>query len=115
METFTLLWAGVATKPIAFNANESEVRVVGTIPARLNLRMQNSLGFRRHLFNSPYSRLSYALTLIQSLQTFNCGRASSSTEPRGVGTLYQRLREEAAAVPMGTPEKIREENRSICQ
>lgn len=25
METFTLLWAGVATKPIAFNATESEV------------------------------------------------------------------------------------------
>ncbi|XP_036949440.1 PKHD1 like 1, tandem duplicate 1 isoform X2 [Acanthopagrus latus] len=26
METFTLLWAGVATKPIAFNATESEVQ-----------------------------------------------------------------------------------------
>lgn len=106
METFTLLWAGVATKPIAFNANESEVRGVGTIPARLHLQMQNCLGFRRHPFNSPYRRLS---SLIQFLQALN------STEPREVGTLYHRLRDEAAAVPMGTAEKVREENRSICR
>lgn len=36
METFTLLWGGIPTKPIAFNATESEVRTLKSLVTDLS-------------------------------------------------------------------------------
>ncbi|XP_045915057.1 PKHD1 like 1, tandem duplicate 1 [Micropterus dolomieu] len=68
MKTFTLLWGGVPTKPIAFNANESEVCCVKKKKNAGSLSF--SLKFR--IYKPFYSRLSVIVMISERLNLQRC-------------------------------------------